>query len=179
MSEPSPPSPFFERHRGALEASAAIGPTLDVACGRGRHARPLAEAGHPVIGVDRNAGFLAELRNASGCAAVRSDFEQGHALPFAEAAFGAVIVFRYLHRPLASALTALLAPGGLLLYETFTRDQPALGWGPSRDAFLLEAGELPTLFAGLDVIEFREGLSAEARPAAQASLAARKPSVSR
>ena len=180
MSEPGPTSAFYARHREALLTTASLGPALDVACGRGRHARDLAAAGHPVIGVDRNAEFLRELQSdAPSLARVRFDLERGDDPPFAAGAFGAVLVFRYLHRPLASTLTALLAPGGLLVYETFTTALRALGWGPSRDAFLLEPGELPTLFPGLEVLEFEEGLSQDATPAAVASLLARRPDVSR
>ena len=179
MTTTGPTSPFFERHRDALARSAELGPTLDVACGRGRHARALAAAGHPVMGIDRNAEFLAELREACGIPLVRADLECGLDPPFVEGRFGAVLVFRYLHRRLAPALAALLAPGGLLLYETFTREQRDLGWGPTRNDFLLEPGELPRLFPGLEVIESTEGLSDEIKPAAQASLAARRPTVSR
>ena len=178
MSDAGATSPFFERHRAAVAETAALGPTLDLACGRGRHARALAAIGHPVVGVDRNAEFLAELRTTTGMPLVRADLERAPAPPLREGAFGTVLVFRYLHRPLAPALARLLAPGGLLLYETFTREQRALGWGPSRDEFLLEAGELPRLFPDLDTLEFVEGVSAEAKPAACASLAARRPAVS-
>ncbi len=50
------------------------------------------------------------------------------------------------------------APGGLLVYETFTRRQPELGWGPKNPAFLLDDAELPTLFRGLEVLEHVESL---------------------
>jgi hypothetical protein len=69
-----------------------------------------------------------------------------------------VLVFRYLWRPLAPALAALLAPGGLLVYETFTLAQEKLPHGPRNPAFLLRPGELRELFPGLRVRLFEEGL---------------------
>jgi SAM-dependent methyltransferase len=169
----TPPSAWLERHLDTLRQTAELGPTLDLACGRGRHTRALATMGHPVIGVDRNPEFLRALADSASVPVVRADLETAEP-PFAAGAFGAVLVFRYLHRPLAAALASLLAPGGLLLYETFTLAQRELGWGPSRDAFLLGPGELPRLFPQLEILESVEGVSGDP-PAAQASLAAQRP----
>jgi hypothetical protein len=49
-----------------------------------------------------------------------------------------------------------VAPGGLLLYETFTVDQARRG-RPTNPAFLLEHGELPGLVAPLNVVRQRDG----------------------
>jgi hypothetical protein len=53
-------------------------------------------------------------------------------------------------------LVAALAPGGVLLYETFTAAQ-ALRGRPRNPDFLLQPGELRTLVAPLRVIREREG----------------------
>jgi SAM-dependent methyltransferase len=45
---------------------AAGGSVLDLGCGTGRLAEPLAELGHPVTGVDNEPGMLAELRRSTG-----------------------------------------------------------------------------------------------------------------
>jgi len=37
---------------------------LDVCCGLGRHARPLATAGYQVVGIDRDSGLVAEAQSA-------------------------------------------------------------------------------------------------------------------
>jgi tellurite methyltransferase len=177
---PAPPSPFLLQQRQRLRAAARLGPVVDLACGRGRHALALAGRGIPVVGLDRSRAFLAELRAAArerGLAleAACGDFEAGHGLPLAPGRCGALLVFRYLHRPLAPAIADALAPGGLLLYETFTihqRDRPE---GPVNPDFLLLPGELPALFLGLEVLESWEGES-ESRPAlALARLVARRP----
>ncbi|MCG8588712.1 MAG: class I SAM-dependent methyltransferase [Proteobacteria bacterium] len=169
------PSPFFERHRDRVAHAAALGPVLDVASGRGRHAVPLARDGVPVVALDRRSEFLVELRRAAGPAAVatvRCDLEADASPPVAPSRWGAVLVFRYLHRPLCPALSELLCPGGLLLYETFLVDQAELEGGPRNPAFLLESGELPCLFPSLEIAAYHEGLHGGA---ATAQLLAQKP----
>ena len=46
----------------------AGGEILDVACGAGRHAIPLARAGYRVVGVDISADFLDRAKRASDVA---------------------------------------------------------------------------------------------------------------
>ena len=173
-------SEFFREEQEALVAAAANGRVLDLACGRGRHALAAAALGLDVVAVDRNAEHLEEVARAARglpgrietCAA---DLEQDRPPDLPGAPYSAIIVFRYLHRPLAAAIATWLAPGGLLLYETFTIAQRTLGWGPERDAFLLAPGELPQLFPGLVVERFEEGKTSEPRPAFSARLRARRP----
>jgi SAM-dependent methyltransferase len=167
-------------HLDRLREAAALGPVVDVACGRGRNALAIAARGIGVLGVDRSAEFLAELCSAARARAlpvraVRADLETAPAPPLVERGCGALVVCRYLHRPLAPVLERLLAPGGWLLYETFTIHQRELGYGPENPAFLLNPGELPGLFPGLEIALHWEGTTDEPRPAALARLAARRP----
>jgi SAM-dependent methyltransferase len=183
------PSPFFVSTLPALADATRDGPLLDLACGAGRHALASAAAGIRTVALDRDAAALARLRAATreraaaarerGLAArihaLRADLEGGTAIPLRPGAFGAVLVFRYLHRPLADAIASLLRPGGLLVYETFTTAQRALGRGPRNPAFLLEPGELPVLFQGLRTLSFEEGLYGDGVPEALARLLAVRP----
>jgi len=167
-------------HLAALRDASRLGPIVDLACGRGRNALALAARGLAVIGVDRDASHLAELRasareRALPVDAVRADLEQAPWPPLAPGRCGALIVCRYLHRPLVPRLEALLRPGGWLLYETFTVHQRELGYGPNRSDFLLEPGELARLFPGLETRAYWEGTDSNDRPAALARLAARRP----
>lgn len=185
MTDPDeigPPSAWFEAHREAIAEGARLGRVLDVACGRGRHALAAARAGLEVLAIDRQRASLDTLEAAAaslGCAErieTRTLDLEGPTPPELGAErFGVVLVARYLHRPLAAWLEERLAHGGRLLYETFTTRQRDLGWGPSRDAFLLRPGELEGLFPGLEVVAFEEGPSADANPAETARLLARKP----
>jgi SAM-dependent methyltransferase len=66
---------------------------------------------------------------------------EGGPWPFAGRQFDAVVVTNYLWRPLLPTLLASLAPGGVLIYETFTQGNESVG-KPSRPDFLLRPGEL-------------------------------------
>lgn len=173
-------SRFLLQHLPVLREAARLGPLVDLACGRGRNTLAVADAGLDCIGFDRQGAFLQELRGAGEAesgriAVVRCDLEGGGSLPLKTGSCGAILVFRFLFRPLAPAIERALAPGGVLLYETFTRDQPAHGWGPQRPEFLLEPGELPRLFPNLQRLHHDEDPVATPRPEASARLAARRP----
>jgi SAM-dependent methyltransferase len=120
------------------------GDVLDVACGHGRHARLLQSMGFNVLAIDRDPAALAEVA-ASGIATLRIDLENGpdggSVWPFGACRFSGIVVTNYLHRPLLQRLTTSLAPGGLLIYETFATGNELYG-KPSNPDFLLEPGEL-------------------------------------
>jgi SAM-dependent methyltransferase len=177
--EADPPSPFVVAQGPALRAAGRHGLVLDLACGRGRHARLLADWGLRVVALDRSRDALTDLAAAAPAEALpverlRADAEDARGLPFRPAAFAAIVVTRFLFRPLAPALEALLRPGGLLVYETFTIRQRELGQGPRNSAFLLDEDELPRLFSGLAVERYETGLRKGGAPEWVASLAARR-----
>ena len=177
MAHPeSEPSEFFRAREGLLLEAGRLGPVLDLACGRGRHSLAAARLGLPVVGLDRDEKALRSVRRNAPphLHCVRTDLETGSGIPVAPASFGAVLVFRFLFRPLASSIVEALRPGGLLLYETFTTRQRDLGQGPRNSAFLLEPDELPRLFAALQPIAYEELVTEGARPAALARLVARR-----
>ena len=143
-----------------VELIAAHARVLDVASGKGRNALVVAATGRPVHAVDRDADALAALARIARERALPItteviDLETG-TVSLGVESFGAVLVFNYLHRPLIPAIIDALAPGGILIYETFTRGQAARGH-PRNPAFLLESGELPQLLAPLTVLRAREG----------------------
>ncbi len=129
------PSPWVRRWAGLLPPSASV---LDVACGSGRHLRWLAGLGHRVTGVDRDAAALAALEGQGEL--IVADIEAGP-WPLAGRSFDAVVVTHYLWRPLLPAIVASVAPGGLLVYETFAAGNASVG-KPSNPDFLLRPGEL-------------------------------------
>ena len=178
MSKRSPPSDFFSDRLAQIKAASQLGVVVDLACGRGRHTLAAAAAGISVVGIDRNRAFLRELREAAAQPALAvetllADLENPAEIPLRSHCCGSVFVFRFLHRPLIPAITRALAPGGLLVYETFTTDQLALGTGPRNPDYLLEPGELPELFSELEILDHWEGLSGDTEPAQVSRITAR------
>lgn len=153
-SDASSPSPWLVRWAHLI---APRGSVLDVAAGGGRHARWLALRGHRVTAVDRDADAMAAL--AGVAEAISADIENG-AWPFAGRNFDAVVVTNYLWRPLFPALRAALAPGGVLLYETFAAGNETVG-RPRRPDFLLERGELLRAAEGLRIVAYEDGFLAD------------------
>jgi SAM-dependent methyltransferase len=127
---------------------------LDVACGHGRHSRFFAQRGCKVTAVDRDAQAIASLRGAVH-EAMEADIENGP-WPFAGRTFDAVIVTNYLWRPLLPKIVACVAPGGVLVYETFAAGNELFG-KPSRPDFLLRPGELLDACASLGVVAYEHG----------------------
>ena len=141
------------------------GTVLDVACGYGRHVRWFAARGHAVTAVDRTPEAVDSLADlvAGGCVqVVQADIETGP-WPFMGVAtprqFDAVVVTNYLWRPLLPTIAGSLAPGGVLLYETFAHGNATVG-KPSRPDFLLTPGELLRVCSGLRVVAFEDGYCA-------------------
>ncbi|TFY96742.1 class I SAM-dependent methyltransferase [Ramlibacter rhizophilus] len=135
----------------------AAGAVLDVACGRGRHLRWFAARGHAVLGVDRDQAALDSVHGLGETLA--ADIENGP-WPLAGRRFGVVVVTNYLWRPLLPTLVASVAPGGLLLYETFAVGNETVG-KPSRPDFLLRPGELLDACEGLRVVAYEDGFRAD------------------
>lgn len=155
------PSPWIVRWAAYAPAASAV---LDVACGGGRHARWFAARGHPVDAVDRDAEALASLQGAPHVAPLCADIEGGP-WPYAGRSWGVIVVANYLHRPLLPVLVASVAPGGVLLYETFAAGNERHG-RPSNPAFLLRPGELLDAVRGrLRVVAYEDLEVAEPRPA--------------
>ena len=150
-------------------------PVLDLACGGGRHSRLFLERGHPVLAVDRDLSRLGALAGHPQLESLACDLESGALPAFLARRFGAVVVTNYLHRPLLGPLAAALAPGGVLLYETFARGNERFG-KPSNPDFLLEEGELLRAFADrLRIVAYEDLVLERPRPAAVQRLCARAP----
>jgi SAM-dependent methyltransferase len=175
----SAPSAFFLAESARLAEAAARGPVVDLACGRGRHALAAAELGARVLGLDRNPALPRTLQAEARARRLpllpaRVDLETPDGIPVRPGSCGAILVFRFLFRPLAPCICEALAPGGLLLYETFTIRQRDLGQKPTNTAFLLQEGELPEIFGALQILSHWEGLTEGPRPDALARLVARR-----
>jgi SAM-dependent methyltransferase len=136
------------------------GSALDLACGHGRHSLWLAQQGLRVTAVDRDQNALAELSAGQpSIQTLQADLE-GQPWPLPGQTFDAVVVTNYLWRPLWPHIVGSLAPGGVLIYETFAHGNASVG-RPSRPEFLLQPGELLRLCSGLRVVAFEDGFLPE------------------
>jgi len=151
------------------------GPALDVACGTGRHTLLLAERRQHVIGLDWSKAALEILESRAraehvsvdrvttmeragrrprrGIELLHVDLEQ---VKLPEHAFDLILCFQYLQRSLFPQMSRALRPGGVLLFETFTRAQLEFDGGPRNPSHLLETGELREAFPGLRALFYRE-----------------------
>jgi SAM-dependent methyltransferase len=150
------------------------GPALDVACGAGRHTLLLAARPQSVTALDSSIAALDILeqraldaglavrraRNSDTIAASLHGIDLIHAdlertiLP--ADSFALVLCLQYLQRSLFGQIARSLAPGGMLLFETYTRAQLEFPGGPKNPEHLLEHGELRTAFPTLRLLFYRE-----------------------
>ena len=148
---------------------------LDLAAGGGRHTRLFLARGHRVSAVDKDVTNLERI-GGPALELLSADLETGAPFPLAGRLFAGVVVTNYLHRPLLPLLVEAVAPGGLLIYETFAQGNEAFG-RPSNPAFLLRPGELLEAVAGrLTVLAYENLTVASPRPAAVQRIAARRDS---
>jgi SAM-dependent methyltransferase len=165
------PSPWIVRFAHLVPRGARV---LDLAAGRGRHARFFAQRGARVVAVDRDPAALAALSGVDGVETRALDLESG-AWPLVGEMFDAIVVVNYLHRSLFPRLRAALAPHGVLLYETFAMGNEAFG-RPVNPDFLLCRDELLTVASfppAMTVVAFEQGkVEGETRSAVVQRIAA-------
>jgi len=165
----TPPSPWVQRFAAGLPKR---GPVLDLACGSGRHCRLLLARGHEVLAIDKDTSRIKDLEGR--CEIVTTDLEAPDSDPLAGRLFAGIVVTNYLFRPLLARLPDCLAPGGLLIYETFAQGNERFG-KPSNPNFLLEPGELLEAVRGrLRVRAYEDLIVEEPRPAAMQRIVAEK-----
>jgi len=151
------------------------GPALDIACGTGRHALLLASRRQQVTAVDsssvalkileaRARGMGAPVRRSKSLHEAGRTFRGGLELMQAdlertdlpERCYDLILCIQYLQRSLFPQMARALRPGGVLLFETYTRVQLEYAGGPRNAAYLLETGELREAFPELSVMFYRE-----------------------
>ena len=150
------------------------GPVLDIASGTGRHTLLLAARGLPVTAADWSGAALDILESRARAAKIRVD--RGESADLADSqtpgirlmqanlaeiripagSFSMILCLQYLQRSLFPQMARALRPGGVLLFETFTRAQLNYPGGPRNPEYLLEPGELRTAFPELRVVFYRE-----------------------
>jgi SAM-dependent methyltransferase len=154
------------------------GPVLDLACGNGDNGIFLAQRGFQVTCCDISPESLGQAEKLARANNARVetwqvDLEIDGANPLPNDSYGAILAFHYLHRPLLECIKKALKNGGLLVYETFTYEQPKFG-KPRNPDFLLSPGELLQTFGHWELIHYFEGVR-EKPTRAVAEIVCRKP----
>ena len=151
------------------------GPALDLACGAGRHTLLIGKRSQPVTAVDASPAALdglAQRARAENLTVHRESDEKivaearDHHIRLVQAdlerailpaeSFALILCIHYLQRSLHPQIEAALLPGGMLVFETYTRAQMEFAHGPRNPAFLLETGELRNAFPSLNLVFYRE-----------------------
>lgn len=127
-----------------------------------------------MVGVDLSVvGIRRAKRRLPGLSAVLADLTR---LNFADNSFDVILNFYFLERSLFQSYRRWLKPGGLLVFETLTRDMAAVR--PDIDPqYLLAPGELHEAFQDWTILEYRQGWEPArgSHRKATASLLARRP----
>jgi ubiquinone/menaquinone biosynthesis C-methylase UbiE len=155
---------YYDRTRGLSEEASremvtllaaelrGRGRCLEVGVGTGLVSLPLADAGVPMVGVDISGPMLAKLVEKAGgrppFPLVRADATR---LPFADDAFGGMVVRHLLHlvaewQRVISELVRVVSSAGVVLVAR--GDIPA-AWREATDRFISLVGE-PSFSPGLD-----------------------------
>jgi tellurite methyltransferase len=170
--------------RGALAEPASFvlellpllprGPALDLACGTGRHTLLLSARRQHVTAIDGSSvalDLLEERARASNQAVRRADNSttiaaSHHGIELVEAdleqtilpasSFALILCVQYLQRSLFPSIEQALVPGGMLLFESYTRAQLDFAGGPRNPEYLLGLGELRVAFPSLRLLFYRE-----------------------
>ena len=115
---------WFDRHIDWRDKS-----VLDLGCAGGFIAEALATKGARVTGIDPAADTVAAARSRATLVGqdIQYDVGVGEALPYAEAAFDAVVCVDVLEHvadlaKVASEVARVLRPGGIFLYATINRN---------------------------------------------------------
>lgn len=161
---PDEPAQWLVEHAALLRELPGASPrrrALDVACGDGRNARRLAELGFAVDAVDVSDVAIAALREAAaaGGLAVDARVLDLERDPLPDGPYDVVVCMSYLQRDLFAPLARTLAPGGVVVYETFARAHVEELGRAFNPAYVLDRNELLRAFSGLHVRHYREGIA--------------------
>lgn len=153
--EASRPCPVLALHAHLLPTSGGM--ALDLACGLGGNAIFLAERGFATTAWDISPVAVGKLREYAAARGLSVEATVRDVLsnpPEAES-FDLIVVSSFLERALAPSLMRALRPGGLLFYQTWTREAISAN-GPGNPAFRLAPNELLHLFQDLRLMVYRE-----------------------
>lgn len=155
-------SPFLE----SWIPRVPVGRSLDIACGAGRNALRLAEAGHQVEAIDISASGIdmAKAEAAKRSLEVEWIVADLDTYRFEVAAYDLITVIRFANEALWSRLAEALAPDGWLIVEHHMQTRLDV-LGPTNPSFRLRPQELLAAFSSLRVLYYAESIEPADHPA--------------
>ena len=168
-----PPSRFLVEQIERLSPGRA----LDLATGSGRNAIYLARNGYKVDAIDYSGVAVSQLKYFVNQQSLPVSVQQEDLTTFRipGVTYDLIINFNYLERSLIPQMIKGLKPGGMILFETYTIEQPRYG-KPHNPEYLLKPNELIKSFKELQIIYYHERVDHSSEETkAIASLLAQKP----
>jgi SAM-dependent methyltransferase len=150
---------------------AGQGTALDIAAGNGRNALYLAQSGFSVEALDiSDVGLKTFVGRHPMIRAACIDLDH---YTLSRERYSLILNIRYLNRALIPQIGAALVPGGVLIFETYLKRPEFIPQRPFCSDHLLEVNELLRQFIALEVIFYRETITASSdEPYPLASLVA-------
>jgi SAM-dependent methyltransferase len=154
-------APFLEEWIGRFPPGRA----LDVACGAGRNALRLAEAGFTVDAVDISQAALDMARKEGDRRGLRVSWQTADLdyLDLPTRTYDLITVIRYRNLELWPRLIEALQPDGWLLAEHHMKTRLAVD-GPPTPEFRLDPGEYLKAFSSLRIVHYSESIEPADRP---------------
>ncbi len=147
----SAPSRIVKNHY----ALSRKGKALDIAAGTGRNSTFLAENGFSVEAVDISDVALKQLAGLyPNLQPICADLDTFDIPPDR---FALILNIRFLNRRLFPLIIEGLAPGGILIFESYLEKPPRSDEGPTCRDYLLRKNELLHAFLSLNILYYREG----------------------
>ena len=133
------------------------GMALDLAMGTGRNSIFLAENGYVVDGIDSSGVAIEKVRSFAQRESLPINAKQADLTNYqiVENTYDVILNFYFLERSLFPHIMKGLKQGGMLLFETYTIEQPNYG-RPHNPAYLLKPNELLQSFVELHIIYYHE-----------------------
>ncbi len=138
-----------------------VGRALDVACGAGRNALFLAQAGYRVDAIDISSEGLNLARQNAESQEFRinwieQDLDQVYQF---DTGYDLILVMWFVNLELITRLCDCLAPGGYLLAEDHLITDQEVG-GPANPNFRIAPGDLREAVSGLEILLYEESVEA-------------------
>ena len=152
------------------------GKALDMAMGTGRNAIFLAMHNYEVDGIDYSEVAVEKVRSFAKIKSLRINARQKDLTKsqIAKNTYDVILNFYFLERSLIPQMKKALKLRGMLLFETYTTEQPKYG-KPHNPAYLLKPNELLNSFTDLHIIYYHERIDKQKKEIkAIASLLAQK-----